>query len=64
MVQLTVATVLSLIYLVIQQQLKPYTSESDNFTALAASFGLTMLFLGCLLLKLAVLMEQYEVRSE
>ena len=39
-VQLTAATLLSMIYLILQHEIGPYASPADNFIALASSFSL------------------------
>ena len=62
-VQLTFATLLSLIYLLIQHQMAPYANVSDNFISLAASFALAVLFFSCILLKLGFLVELDELRA-
>ena len=61
-VQLTFATLLSLIYNVLQHEISPYASSSDNFIAVASSFSLTVLFFSCILLKLGLLLELDDVR--
>ena len=61
-VQLTAATLLSMIYLILQHEIGPYASPADNFIALASSFSLAILFFSCVLLKLGLLMELDDVR--
>ena len=56
-VQLVFATLLSLVFLVIQHSVAPYANRVDNFIAVAASFALAVLFFSCILLKLGVLVE-------
>ena len=60
--QLTMATGLCLIYVIIEQQQAPYLHMSDNVIALAASFSLTMFFFCCILLNLGLLLEQEDIR--
>ena len=61
-VQLSSATTLCVMYMVIEHQTAPYTNPADNFIGLASSFGLAMLFFACVLLKLGVLLDNDEVR--
>ena len=62
-VQLALATLLSLLFVIVQHQCTPYANPSDGFLALAASFALTVLFFSCILLKLGVLVSLGEVRA-
>ena len=61
-VQLTFATLLSLIYNILQHEINPYVSAADNFIGVASSFSLTVLFFSCILLKLGLLIELDDVR--
>ena len=61
-VQLTFATLLSLIYNIVQHEISPYAGAADNFIGAASSFSLTVLFFSCILLKLGLLLELDDVR--
>ena len=61
--QLTVATLFSLIYLILEHEIRPYRTTSDNFVALSSSFSLTVLFFSSILLKLRRLVELKNVRQ-
>ena len=61
-VQLTIATLFTTIYLILQLQVSPYANVSDNFVALSASFSLHILLFSCVILKVGVLTELEEVR--
>ena len=57
MMQIALAITLSLIYLVIQQQVQPYRTPYDNHLASMSSFSLVLLFVGCSVFKLNTLTE-------
>ena len=63
LVQLTFATLTSLVYLVIQHQAAPYAHVTDNFIALATSLALSTLYFACILLKLGILIDLEELRA-
>ena len=44
-------------YLVIQLQVNPYADTGDNFFAASCSFGIIVLFVCCIMFKLATLTE-------
>ena len=45
--QITVGTIFSAVYLLVQLQAQPFRLASDNYIALSSSFSLLMLFLCC-----------------
>jgi hypothetical protein len=47
------ASLVSILFLVILQQLRPFAHPSDNFLALASSLSLTVLFVCCIVLKVS-----------
>jgi hypothetical protein len=60
-VQLVIATLFSILYLVIQLQAKPFVDPSDDYIALASSASLAVLFFSCVVLKVGVLTDTPEV---
>ena len=52
-VQLVIATLFCILYLVVQLQAKPFKDPSDDYVALSTSASLTVLFFSCVVLKVA-----------
>ena len=59
--QVALATLVSMLYLVVQLVAMPYTCISDNFLALVSSLGLALFFITALLFKQATLTEVEEI---
>ena len=49
--QISIATIICAVYLLVQLQAKPFKNNSDDFLAAASSFALLMLFLCCIIYK-------------
>ena len=63
LLQLILATLFSLVYLVVQLQARPYKVLSDNYVALATSLSLVSLFFCCVILQTETLIEKPEVKA-
>ena len=63
LLQVMLGLLFALIYLVIQHQLGPYNTLTDNFVALTSSFSLVVLFLSCVVIKVQTLIDLDDVRS-
>ena len=59
--QISLALVVSALYLVVQVTAMPYATYSDNFLAMMCSLGMTMFLLAALILKVNSLVELPEV---
>ena len=55
--QLVVGTIFCITYLLIQLQVNPYNDLGDDFFAASCSFGIIVLFVCCIMFKLATLTE-------
>jgi hypothetical protein len=55
--QLLLATLVSLLYLTLQLQAAPFKQQGDNFVALVCSISLVILYLSSIILKLKTLIE-------
>ena len=60
--QLVLATMFALIYLVFQAQAQPYKKLADDFLAILASFLLTAFLFACLVLKYDALTQLEDIR--
>ena len=60
-VQLVIATLFCVFYLVLQLQAKPYKNPSDVYVALASTTSLAVLFFSCVVLKVGALTDTPEV---
>ena len=63
LLQVILGLLFALIYLVIQHQLGPYKTLTDNFVALTSSFSVVVLFLSCVVIKVQTLIDLDDVRS-
>lgn len=63
MMQLALATLVTLAYLVLQTAAMPYRAFSDNFVALSCSTALTIVFLGSILYKYGTLANEPHVEE-
>ena len=63
MMQLAIAALTCIIFLLIQAQLMPYTSRLNNYLGLGCSLSLTVLFLTCIFYKISSLTELHELQS-
>ena len=61
--QITMAGLFCLLYLVIQVQAQPFKQLGDNFVALSVSFSLAILFFCCIIIQLKVLTKTQEVED-
>lgn len=59
--QLSIATLFSVLFLVLQLQAKPYILLANDYLALGGSLSLSLLYFCCVLLKVKVLTETEEV---
>ena len=60
-VQLVIAALFGILYLVLQLQAKPYKEASDDYVALASTTSLSVLLWSCVVLKVGVLTDTPEV---
>ena len=60
-VQLMIATLFCILYLILQLQAKPYKDPSDDFVALSSTASLVVLDFSCVILKVGALTETPEV---
>jgi len=63
MMQLALAALTCIIFLVIQVQALPYRSPTDNSLAIGCSFSLAVLFLTCIFYKVSTLTELHELQA-
>ena len=62
-VQLVIAGLFCILYLVLQLQAQPFKDASDDYVALASSASLTVLFFSCVVIRVGVLVETEEVKN-
>ena len=63
MMQLAVAALTCVIFLLVQAQAMPYRSPSDNYFGTGCSFALTVLFLTCIFFKVNALTDQQSLQQ-
>ena len=63
MMQIVLATLFCIIFLAVQQQVRPYRNRVDNYLALITSLLLVLLFLGCTIFKLSTLTDLQDVQQ-
>jgi len=63
MMQLALACVVAIIYLVVQVTSMPYLTFSDNFVAITCSTALVVLFIGAILFKYSVLIQLPDLQA-
>ena len=63
LVQICIAALFCILYLVLQLQANPYKDPSDDYVALASTASLAVLFFSCVVLKVGVLTDTPEVNS-
>ena len=63
MMQLAVAALTCVVFLVAQAQAMPYRSQSDNYVGISCSFALAVLFLACIFYKVTTLTELQSLQA-
>ena len=62
--QISVGTIVSAVYLMIQLQARPYKHPTDDYLATASSFGLMMLFICSIIFKYTTLTDTEDIQDK